>query len=98
MGDFYVIFGGIFGDFLVGTGEPPPYCDKLLSEQYDNDRQMKVKSIRKRSFSTNSTKGRIPQKSVPLGIARIAFTLPVSAKSIFFIVFQIPLNHFIELR
>ena len=27
IGDFYVIFGGIFGDFLVGTGEPLPYCD-----------------------------------------------------------------------
>ena len=25
IGDFYVIFG----DFLVGTGEPPPYWDKI---------------------------------------------------------------------
>ena len=29
IGDFYVIFYVIFGDFLVGTGEPPPYCDKI---------------------------------------------------------------------
>ena len=29
IGDFYVIFDVIFGDFLVGTGEPPPYCDKI---------------------------------------------------------------------
>ena len=29
MGDCYVIFDVIFGDFLVGTGEPPPYCNKI---------------------------------------------------------------------
>ena len=29
IGDFYVIFYVIFGDFLVGTGESPPYCDKI---------------------------------------------------------------------
>ena len=29
MGDFYVIFYIIFGDFLVGTGEPLPYCNKI---------------------------------------------------------------------
>ena len=28
---FLVSFDGIFGDFLVGTGEPPPYCDKILT-------------------------------------------------------------------
>ena len=30
--NFYVIFGDldvIFGDFLVGTGEPPRYCNKI---------------------------------------------------------------------
>ena len=29
IGDFYVIFYVIFGDFLVGTGDPLPYCDKI---------------------------------------------------------------------
>ena len=29
IGDFYVIFYVIFGEFLVGTGEPPPYCDNI---------------------------------------------------------------------
>ena len=29
IGDFYEIFHVIFGDFLVGTGEPPPYWDKI---------------------------------------------------------------------
>ena len=29
IGDFYVIFYVIFGDFLVGTGEPLSYCDKI---------------------------------------------------------------------
>ena len=29
IGDFYVIFYVIFGDFLVGTGEPLPYCNKI---------------------------------------------------------------------
>ena len=29
IGDFYVIFNVIFGDFLVGTWEPLPYCDKI---------------------------------------------------------------------
>ena len=26
---FLVIFYDIFGDFFIGTGEPPPYCDKI---------------------------------------------------------------------
>ena len=24
-----MIFDVIFGDFFIGTGEPPPYCDKI---------------------------------------------------------------------
>ena len=29
IGDFYVIFYVIFGEFLVGTEDPLPYCDKI---------------------------------------------------------------------
>ena len=29
IGDFYAIFYVIFGEFFVGTGDPPPYCDKI---------------------------------------------------------------------
>ena len=32
IGDFYVIFDVLFGDFLVGTGEPPPYCAKFSTK------------------------------------------------------------------
>ena len=32
IGDFYVIFYVIFGEFLVGTGEPLPYCDKIRTK------------------------------------------------------------------
>ena len=45
IGDFYVIFGGFFGDFLVGTGEPPPYCDKIPTKS----QQIKFLSILKKS-------------------------------------------------
>ena len=41
---FLVIFNVIFGDFLVG--EPPPYCDKILTKS----QQIKFWSIFKKSW------------------------------------------------